>query len=320
MVSKILEVLDVLKQNFNKFVSGEKISKIVGISRVGVYKIINKLISEGFEIKKQKKLGYKLVSYPFLPEEILRQNFNIIKKVYFYKKISSTMDLAKEIISQQKEYDKSLILALEQTEGKGRLQRKWFSPKGGLYFSLIIKPNIPPFEVFMLNFVFSLSVVETLKEYGVNANTKWPNDVLVDNKKICGILIETDTEIDKVNYCIVGVGVNVNIDNQFFKKHKLEATSIYALTNKKVDFTQFFIFLLKKVEYWYEIFEKKEYDKIVNEWKKYSSTIGKIVEIQTLEGKIIGKAIDVSSKGTLIIKTSSKQEIEILSGDCIHLR
>jgi len=322
MKNKTLKVLEVLKTNFRQFISGEKIAKILGISRVGVHKIINKLVKEGYKIEKNKKLGYKLVEIPFSPYEVLKQNFEIPKQVVFYKSTTSTMDVAKQIVQQNTDFDKVLIIAEEQTKGKGRIQRQWFSPKGGLWFSLILTPKISPKEIFILNFLFSLSVANVLREkYSIkNATTKWPNDVVVDNKKICGILIESDTEIDQVNWCIVGVGVNINIDKKFFEKHKLQATSVSILLNKNVNLTEFLIELFKEINKWYKVFVDKKYNKIVEEWKKISSTIGNTVRVITLNETVTGKAINISPQtGALILKTSSGIK-EILCGDCVHLR
>jgi len=321
MKNNTLKIIEILKTNFGHFISGGEIAKIVGISRVGVYKIINKFIKEGHKIKKNKKLGYKLVELPFLPQELLKQNFEIPKQVVFYKETTSTMDVAKQFVQQNNDFDKILVIAEKQTKGKGRIQRQWFSPKGGLWFSLIFTPDISPKEIFILNFLFSLSVANLLRErYSINATTKWPNDVVVGDKKICGILIEADTEIDKVNWCIVGVGVNLNINNEFFERHKLQATSVSVLLGKNVDLTKFLIELFEEINKRYKVFVEKKYKKIIEEWKKISSTIGKVVKVITLNETICGKAVDVSSQtGALVIKTSSGKK-EILSGDCIHLR
>ena len=321
MKDNFLKILEILKVNFNNFVSGEKIAKIIGISRVGVYKIIKKLVKMGYKIKSSKKLGYKIVEYPFLPQELLKQNFDIPKQIVFLKSTTSTMDVAKKIIQQNLDYDKLLVIAEKQTKGKGRLQRQWFSPKGGLWFSLVLSPNISPKEIFLLNFLFSLSVANVLhNNYLIHANTKWPNDVVVGNKKICGVLVEADIEIDKVNWCIVGVGINVNINKEFFRKYKLQATSVSELIGYDVDLTKFLIELFKEINLLYKSFAIKKYEDIIEQWKKLSSTIGRKVKIITVNETIKGKAIDVSSQtGALILKTSSGIK-EILCGDCIHLR
>ncbi|MCS7231323.1 MAG: biotin--[acetyl-CoA-carboxylase] ligase [Elusimicrobiota bacterium] len=316
-----LKVIKILKENQDKFISGEKIAKMCGISRVGVYKIIKKLISEGYEIKKNKKLGYKLLFSAFSPEDILKKNLSIVSKIYHFKKTSSTMDVAKKILDETPNIENVLIIADIQTSGKGRLQRKWFSPKGGLYFSLILKPQISPNIVFNLNYLFSLSIAEVLREnYNISATTKWPNDVVVEDKKISGILIEIDTEIDKLNWCIVGVGVNLNINKEFFIKNKLQATSVLELTNKKVDINEFLSKLLEKIDLYYKDFIKNEYKQIIEKWSKISSTLGREVEIITLTTKIKGKAIKLQQDtGALLVETPSGIK-EVLSGDCVHLR
>ncbi|MEN3013554.1 MAG: biotin--[acetyl-CoA-carboxylase] ligase [Endomicrobiia bacterium] len=320
-MNTLAKVVNILIENQNKYISGQKIAKMCGISRVAVYKIIKKLLSEGYEIERNKKIGYKLVFYPFIVEEFLKKNFKTVSKVYYFNQVTSTMDVAKELLQKNPQIQNTLIVAQKQTSGKGRLQRKWLSPEGGVYFSLILRPEVLPSEVFFLNYVFSLSVAELLKEqYLINATTKWPNDVVVDNKKICGILIETDAEIDRVNWCIAGVGVNLNIKQTFFDKAKIDATSVMSLTGKKINPNHFFSELFKKIDFYYEMFLKKKYKELTEKWSQFSSTLGKDVEVITPKEIVKGKAICILPQtGALIIKTSSGTK-EILSGDCIHLR
>ncbi len=316
-----LKVLAILKNSKNKFVSGENIAKELKVSRVAVYKIIKKLIQEGYKIEKHKKLGYKLIGSPFSPEDLLKKT-KFLKEVVFLKKTTSTMELAKDILAKNPYSEQVLIIAEEQTSGKGRIERKWFSPKGGLYFSLIVKPNVLPYEVFMLNYVFSLSVAETIKDlYNVRVFTKWPNDVVdAYHRKICGILLEIDSEIDKVNYCIVGVGINVNINSKFFSKHKLKAISLSQIVGKNLDMTEFTVELFKRIEKNYKLFEEKKFDILTSRWVSHSSTIGRTIKVQTFTQTIKGTAVGISSKtGALIIKTPYGLK-EVLSGDCIHLR
>lgn len=321
MKNNYSKVIDILKKNLGKYFSGEKIAKLLNTSRVAVYKIIKNLIKEGYKIEKKKNLGYKLISIPFSPQELLKENLSVVKKVYHYKTTTSTMDVAKQILKENPNAENVLVVADKQLQGRGRLQRSWFSPEGGLWFSLILRPKVTPDKIFFLNYVFSLSVVNTLRKYLIDAKTKWPNDVVIDSKKICGILIETDAEIDKVNWCIVGVGVNVNIKKEFFVKNKLQATSVYAQLNKEVDLTEFTRLLFKEIEHQYKIFQKEEYKKIVNQWCKYSSTIGENVEVITINGVVKGKALGIDNKtGALLVKTRSGKTEHVLSGDCIHLR
>ncbi|MCX7715793.1 MAG: biotin--[acetyl-CoA-carboxylase] ligase [Endomicrobia bacterium] len=316
-----LGVISILRENFGNYVSGEKIAKFLNISRVAVYKIIKKLLSEGYKIKSTKNLGYKLLNIPFLPQELLKENFKIVKQVYFYKTISSTMDIAKEIVNKNKDIENVLVIAEKQTKGKGRIKRRWFSPKGGVWFSLILKPNITPDKVFLLNYVFSLSVVNILKKYSIDAKTKWPNDVVVDDKKICGILIEADTELDRLNWCIVGVGINVNIKSQFFLKHNLQATSMYELLGKKVDLNEFLKNLFHELEIQYNKFVEGKIQEIISLWSLFCSTLGRKVKVITINEEIEGKVLKIHPEtGALIVKTQSGEIKKILSGDCLHLR
>lgn len=321
MENNTLKVLEILKQNYGKFVSGEKIARLLKISRVAVYKIVKNLIAEGYKIKKVKNLGYKIINFPFSPQDLLKENISIVKQVYFYKSVNSTMDVAKEIVEKNNDVENVLVIAETQTKGKGRLKRQWFSPKGGIWFSLILRPNVTPDKIFQLNYVFSLAVANTLRKYSIDAKTKWPNDVVVDDKKICGILIEADVEVDRLNWCIVGVGINVNINRKFFLRHNLQATSISEILGKNVDLNEFLRNLFKELETQYDKFISGRVQEIVYLWSKICSTLGRKVKIVTIDKEIVGKALKILPQtGELMIKTSSNEIKRISFGDCLHLR
>lgn len=320
MQTNYLKVLSLLYENLGNFVSGQKIAKDLRVSRVAVYKMIKKLMEKGYKIYRKKNLGYKLVEIPFFPQLLLKEKLEIVRDVYYYPKITSTMDVSKELIANNPKINYTLVIAQTQTKSKGRLQRKWLSPCGGIWFSLILKPEISSDKLFLLNYLFSLGVVNTLKDYGLDAKTKWPNDVLVGDKKICGILIETDAEIDKVNWCIVGVGINVNIKEEYFEKHKLQATSVFVELKKEVDLNEFLKKLFKNIDSLYKLM-KLDYKQLISLWCKNSSTLGRKVEIITLNKKIVGEAIGVSEDtGSLLLKTYNGKIESISSGDCVHLR
>lgn len=320
MQTNYSKVITLLYENFDKFVSGEKLAKALKISRVAVYKIIKKLIEQGYQIQRRKNLGYKLIGLPFCPQIILKEHLEIVKNLYYYPTVTSTMDVAKKLIEENPNINYTLVIAKTQTKSRGRLQRKWFSPEGGLWFSLILRPELSSDKLFLLNYLFSLAVAKTLQDYSIDAKTKWPNDVVVNEKKICGILIETDAEIDRVNWCIVGVGINVNIKKEYFEKHKLSATSVLAELKEEVDLNEFLKLLFKRLNMFYRLM-KTDYKQLIDLWCKNSSTLGRKVEVITFNKKLVGEAIGVSEEtGALLLKTSNGKIESISSGDCVHLR
>lgn len=211
-------------------------------------------------------------------------------KIYHFKKVSSTNNVAKEIaMSHERDF---VVVADEQTKGKGRMGREWLSPPGGLYFSVVTKKNP------MLPLVSGVSVAYSLKKFGLFPRIKWPNDVMIKNKKISGILIECFDD-----FAVIGVGVNIN-------KTPLEtATSIKDETGRNVSKDAVLISILKN-------FEEFSEENVLDEYKKLSSTIGRRVKIKTVKGDIEGKAVDVDEHGYLILENGER----IVSGDVIHLR
>ena len=211
-------------------------------------------------------------------------------KIYHFKKVTSTNDAAKEIALQgERDF---VVVADEQTKGKGRMSREWLSPIGGLYFSVVTKKNP------LLPLISGVSVASSLKDFGLSPVLKWPNDVMIGDKKISGVLIECFKD-----YCVVGIGVNINVS-------PLEtATSIKDETGKNISKDAVLNSILKN----FESYRKK---KVTDEYKKLSSTIGKKVKIKTVNKVIDGKAVDVDERGRLVLESGER----IVSGDVIHLR
>ncbi len=214
-------------------------------------------------------------------------------KIYRYKEVTSTQKIAKKLVENGAE--EGVVVADLQTEGRGRLDRKWISPLGGLYFSIVLKINEK------LPLISAIAVAQTLKKIDLDAKIKWPNDILIKNKKIAGILIEC---ID--GYAILGVGINID-------KSPLEsATSIKdegVHVSKEVLLNQ----ILEHLHFY------KSAENIVEEYKKLSNTIGRFVRIKTVKEEIEGKAVDIDEHGRLIIEKDNKLKT-IISGDCIYLR
>jgi len=211
-------------------------------------------------------------------------------KIYRFKKVSSTNDVAKEIaLKGERNF---VVVADEQIKGKGRIGREWLSPLGGLYFSVVTKKNP------MLPLISGISVASSLKDFDLFPVLKWPNDVMIKNKKISGILIECLND-----YCVIGVGVNVN------KTPLKTATSIKDETGRNVSKDMVLTSVLKN-------FESCSEKNVLDEYKKLSSTIGKWVKIKTLKGDTEGKAVDVDEHGRLVLESGER----IVSGDVIHLR
>lgn len=238
------------------------------------------------------------------------------RKIYYYKTIDSTNKIAKKIAFKEKEG--TIVIAEEQTQGRGRMGRTWISPKKtGIYFSLILKPKIPQMEVGKLTLIGAAAVHLALKEIGINSQIKWPNDIVINGKKACGILTEMTSDVNMNNHIIIGIGINVNLDkNEIPENLKHKATSLKIESNFKVNRKKLFAEVLNKFEEMYVHFI--ENDKICNAIeinKKNSALIGK--EVSIINGKSIrrGKAIDINEAGELIVEFKDGKIEKVFSGE-----
>jgi BirA family biotin operon repressor/biotin-[acetyl-CoA-carboxylase] ligase len=226
------------------------------------------------------------------------------RNIVFLHEVSSTNDFAKELAGYGAD-EGTVVLSERQTAGRGRLSREWISPRGGLWFSVVVRPELKPAEAVTLVFVAGLAVAEVLGElYGLKAETKWPNDVLVNGRKVCGILAEMNTTGEKVNYAIVGVGLNANFDvvKVFPEELMKTAVSLENVLGRKVRLDELLRAVLEKLENSYELFMKEGFDPILTKWKRYAGFLGCQVEVACGTEKWVGLASDVSNDGSLILR------------------
>jgi BirA family biotin operon repressor/biotin-[acetyl-CoA-carboxylase] ligase len=238
------------------------------------------------------------------------------KRIIFLREANSTNDYAKELASYGAEGG-AIVIAESQIAGRGRLGREWISPKGGLYLSIILRPKISVNEAVKLVFVASLAVANVLRAvYRLKVETKWPNDVLINGKKVCGILAETNTTGEKVNYTVIGVGVNANfaVKDALPKELVKTSTSLEDETGRKIRFEELFQALIERLESLYDLFLKEGFAPILSEWKKYAGFFGKRVEVTSGAKKLSGAAVDVDSDGSLILKQADGS-VKLVSGD-----
>ena len=220
------ELLKILREN--DIVSGDEIGTKLGISRVAVWKHVKELIELGYKIQSTPK-GYKLVKEPSKPYP-----WELDVKAYYYLSVDSTMNVAKEL-TEKGEEEWTFIIAEEQTAGRGRLKRSWISQKGGLYFSVILRPRIKLTEIEKVLIPSSRAVAKTIQEYNLSPQVSQAGDVFINGKKVSGILVEAEGELDMVDFLILGIGVNVN--NKI--PEDLNATSLRKELGKEVNLLEF---------------------------------------------------------------------------------
>ena len=298
-------------QDYGDHLSGEILSEQLGISRVSIWKHIRSLKEDGYVIDASAR-GYRLVSSPdlMLPYEFP----GLEERIHYFPEIGSTMDAAREL-ARKGAKEGTIVIAEAQAHGRGRLSREWLSPKGGIYFTLILRPGISPAYAPRINLMASVAVATTIKKlFGLNAELKWPNDVLIEDRKVCGILAEMDAEMDVINFVNVGIGINANTSVPQFVK---TATSLKDVLGREISRKDFLSVLLGEIERQQALLMEAD---LIEEWKKLSGTLNKYVRILSPREVIVGRAIDIDTTGALILKERSGSLKKALAGDCIHLR
>ncbi|EYE87940.1 biotin--acetyl-CoA-carboxylase ligase [Fervidicella metallireducens AeB] len=315
MKNKILEFL----RQSRDFVSGEDISSSLGISRTAVWKYIRALKEEGYEIEAVSKKGYRLVNrpdiltYSEIKDYLLTEYMG--RKIFYYNSVTSTNIIAKELAENGLE-EGTVIIAEEQTLGKGRMGRKWSTPNGeAIAMTIILRPEISPFMAPSITPILAVSAVEALRKLtGFDVKIKWPNDIVLDSKKLCGILTEMNSDMDMINYIIVGMGLNVNQEN-FDDEIKEVAVSLKSFSG--INFKRKIIIaeILNEFEKNYEIFKVKGISEFLDKLKEYSVLLGKRVKVISINNSFEGEAIDIDKDGSLIVKKDNGEITKVLSGD-----
>ena len=320
----MIKILSLLKSHKSEYLSGQDLSDVLKISRVAIWKHIKKIRSLGYKIESRQQSGYKLIDIPdlLLPWEItenLKTKF-IGKRAYYFDSIDSTQDFALKIASQDNE-NGTIIISKKQTGGKGRMKRKWFSPVGGIWMSVIIHPDFDISNVTLVPIATSLALCMAIeKTIKIRPKLKWPNDITIKGKKVAGILVDTSIESNKIESLILGVGINFKIKQEKLKKNIVNSPNYYGATTlvKKnesaLHLVQQFLYELEVIFQWINSGLTK---KIIFEWAKRSSTIGKNISIINDKKIVTGKAIKIDNDGALII-SKNKQTTRILIGDVTY--
>jgi len=313
------KILGELYKNKENYISGEMLAKNLGISRTAVWKHINILKKEGYIIETTPGRGYRLLETEdkLLPGEIeiLLGDNTIGKQVVYFESINSTNSYAKKEIGQLE--DGTIVLAEKQTLGRGRRGKGWVSPKGtGIWVSLILKPDIPPREGIKMTQIAAAAVCESIRKLtGLNALIKWPNDIIINGKKVCGILTEMAGELNEISYIIIGIGINVNMDN-FPDEIKEKATSLFIESGNKIDRRYLLIDILRNFETLYnDYIENLNLGRVLSIVKNYSAVLGK--NIRVIQGKTEkkGKAIDINDEGLLLVELEDGSSESVMSGE-----
>jgi BirA family biotin operon repressor/biotin-[acetyl-CoA-carboxylase] ligase len=314
------KILSVLLKDNTKYLSGEEISRRVGVSRAAIWKHIEELRNTGYKIDAKPRKGYRLI---YRPDRVAKEEIqNELQTLTFgrhirYEPVAKSTQILAHQWARAGAVEGSLVVADEQQEGKGRLGRNWHSPpETGVWMSLVIRPPIPIQQASHLTLLASVGVSTAIINLtNLPIQIKWPNDLLLHEKKICGILTELRGDQDKMDYMVLGIGINVNQQiNQFPDELKDIATSLAIESGQTFSRAQVIAAVMKQLEYYYHLYLKQGFEPIRNKWESLSNLIGNKITAKTPQKEIVGVAESLGMDGSLLVR-SGEELITIYSAD-----
>ena len=313
-------ILEMLRQQ-EAPLSGAEMSKTLGISRNAVWKHIKSLRREGYHIEAKPASGYWLIAVPTHPTpweiQAALGTEQIGKKVHALPQAASTNEVAFRLALNGAE-EGEVVLAESQTKGKGRMGRKWESPAGlNIYLSIILRPRIVPGKTPLITLMAAVACAEAIDEVtGLTPAIKWPNDLFIERKKLGGILTEADMELDRINFVVVGIGINVNMTRAAFPPSiKDTATSLQEALGREISRIALIQAMLRHLEQWYKRLGQGRGEAIRRRWKELALVQGQEIEVTSLGGVVRGTALDIDEDGALLVQTHSNTIKRVVAGD-----
>ena len=317
-------LLLLLKSHQTEYLSGQDLSDVLKISRVAVWKYIKKIRSLGYKIESKQHLGYKLTDSTdqLVPWEITNnlKTKMLGKRVYYFETIDSTQEFALTIAVNKIE-NGTIVISNTQSKGRGRLKRKWESPSGGIWMSIIIHPRFDIKHIVLMPIATSLALCLAIeKTLKIKPKLKWPNDLTLDGKKVAGILLDSSIQSNSIEYLVLGVGINFKIKQKklenMLKKHSNHygAKTLTKKNEKPIELVEEFLYELENILHMINSDQNK---KIISMWTKRSSTIGKKIMYVINNTKKSGKVIRMDQDGALIISSNKKRE-RLVVGDITY--
>ena len=314
-------ILELFRQRSDSYVSGEEICRGLGISRTAVWKQIRQLRELGYEIEAVPSKGYALRSTPdtLISAEVIADLGTTVvgRDIVFLPQTDST-NLQARLLAEQGAVDGTVIIADQQSSGKGRMGRYWISPKGvNLYLSIVLRPDIQLRHATQMTFLTAVAVAETIESCGSFApQLKWPNDVLINGQKVAGLLNELNAETEQIHYMILGVGVNLNMTaDQFPADLRTPATSLLLAGGKQISRLEFARTLLQKTDQHYTRYLAEGFAPILAAWENRCNMIGKQVEVDYQHSRLIGVVKGVDEAGALLLTLQNGSEERVVAGD-----
>jgi BirA family biotin operon repressor/biotin-[acetyl-CoA-carboxylase] ligase len=312
------KILSMLEQS-RDYVSGQDICDSLSLSRTAVWKHINTLRAEGYEIASVNNRGYKLNGMPdIINEKCIKDHLHtkwLGQNVIYYEETDSSNNKAKQL-GEEGEKDGTVVVVDRQTAGKGRRGKNWISPAGNCYFSILLYPDVRVDRASMVTLVAAIAVSEAVREVtGIDTRIKWPNDVVAGGKKICGILTESSTDMEYIQYVVVGIGINCN-QKEFENEIKDMATSISLETGKDVERAKLLAKVFEHFERYYTLYlETEDLSKLYDRYNELLINKDRDVKIIENGRERIMKAIGINEVGALIVEDSDGRQETVISGE-----
>jgi BirA family transcriptional regulator, biotin operon repressor / biotin---[acetyl-CoA-carboxylase] ligase len=310
------------------YISGKILAKETGISTSGISKGIKILRRYGYNIEFRHRMGYRLAGETDLPlpwelTKVLDTLFVGKDKIIYRLTTHSTQNLAILLAEKNPSSDGIVIIAGEQNSGRGRRNRKWLSPKGGLWLSVVLRPRISTSKMTLIPFAAALAVCDAIKKTTqLDAKLRWPNDVTISGKKVAGILIDMSMEAERINYAVIGIGINANVDSSAISSHLEKSVKVTSLSDElghKMSILGLTKVILERLEYYYIELKCCIPHTIIEEWKKNSDILHQKVAVMQNNRIIQGIAADLKDDGSLLVRTDDHDYINVVASD-IHVR
>lgn len=318
MANNILELLD---QEHGQYVSGEAISRALNVSRTAVWKQIRKLEEQGYVIEASRKLGYRIL---FKPEPLSTEKLNSLLKT---QRFARELRLFNEVDSTQNEAQRwaeagapegALVIAEQQLSGRGRMGRSWVSPyTKGIWMSIILRPSTPIHFAPQLTLLTAVALCRSLRRTTeLEIGIKWPNDLLIDGRKISGILLESAAEDERIKYIVAGTGISVNLDPTDYPEELVaRATSLSIQAGRKFSREVVIAEFMYEWEQLYDLYLKEGFGPIGTLWEALSVSLHQYVTIQTPQGELAGRAIGLHESGAIQLELDSGEVRLVFSGE-----
>lgn len=303
----------------NEFVSGQQISEDLQVSRTAIWKHIKVLKERGYVFESSTRKGYRLLHAPNLLTELelgsVLTTDTFGRNIIYRETAPSTNVLAKDA-ARKGAPEGTIVIAEEQTGGKGRLQRGWFSPYAkGIWFSLILRPSFSPLEASKCTLLAAVALVKAFRRVGLKeVGIKWPNDLLVGNRKLVGILTEMDATMEEIHYIVMGIGINTDVVRVDLPEDLRETATSFLMEGVRVTRKELLNEVLIELEKLYREVEANGFQSVLEQWREYSVTLGREINVITPGGTYSGKALDIDSDGCLLVDTGKSVE-RVLAGD-----